>query len=121
MDARANERHMIHIEELNGTFSLNAGNTQFQHMQVNDVSQTGAGLLLSQPLAVGTPIALTLSTDDWEISVKGDIVWCRRQSFPVDSSNMQTSYRLGIVFSNIGDLANKQFFHASKSTLNALH
>ncbi|VAW85335.1 hypothetical protein MNBD_GAMMA16-332 [hydrothermal vent metagenome] len=121
MDARENERHMIQIEELDGIFSLDAGNTQFKYMRVNDVSQTGAGLLLSQPLAVGTPIALTLSTGDWEISVKGDIVWCQRQSVPVDPSEIKASYRLGVVFSNIGDPANKQFFHASKSTLNTLH
>jgi len=119
MDARENERHMTHTDELDGTFSLDAGNTQFQHMRVNDVSQTGAGLLLSQPL-VGTPIALTLSTNDWKISVKGGIVWCQRQSLSVGSPNIKGSYRLGIVFS-IGDPENKQLFLASKSTLNTLH
>jgi len=121
MDARQDDRHMIHIEELDGTFSLDAGNKQFQYMRVNDVSSSGVGLLLSQPLAVGTPVELTLSTGDWEVSVKGDIVWCRRQSLPVGSSEIKANYRLGIAFNNKNDPSNKRFFHASKSTLNSLH
>ncbi len=121
MDARENERHMVHTNEVDGTFSLDAGNTQFQYMRINDVSQTGAGLLLSQPLAVGTTIALTLSASDREVRVKGGIVWCQRQSLSDCSSSIKASYRLGIVFSNIGDPENKQFFHASQSTLNTSH
>ena len=121
MNARQQERCKIHLEELAGRFSLFAGDTQFDFMRVNDVSPGGAGLLVSQPLAIGTKIRLTFSAGDWHVSVDGDIVWCRRQSLPLGRSELQDNFRLGVQFHNQDANNNLMFFNASKSILKKFH
>lgn len=121
MNARKHERHRIHIEELAGSFSLYAGDTQFQYMRMNDVSTAGAGLLLSQPLAVGTPVRLTFSAGDWAVSVDGSIIWCKRQTLPLGTSQLQENFRLGIQFLGENNDRNIMFFQASKSSLKKFH
>ena len=121
MDARKTERYMIHIEEIAGNFSLHAGDTQFQYMRINDVSTNGAGLLLSKPLSIGTNVRITFSAGDWAVSVDGDIMWCRRQSLPVGTSQLQENFRLGVRFSPQNIDRNLIFFHATRSTLKTLH
>lgn len=121
MNARQHERHKIHLEELAGSFSLYAGDAQFDFMRVNDVSPAGAGLLASQPLAIGTKVRLTFSAGDWHVSVDGDIVWCRRQNLTLGRSESQGNFRLGVHFHAQDPQNNLMFFNASKSTLKKFH
>jgi hypothetical protein len=121
MNARHQERHKIHLEELAGSFSLFAGDTQFDYMRVNDISPSGAGLLVSQSLPVGAPVRLTFTAGDWAVAVEGTVVWCRRQMLPLGSSLLQESFRLGVRFQNDGSQRNLMFFHASRSSLKPFH
>lgn len=121
MDARRYERHRILLEELAGSFSLFAGDTQFQYMRVNDVSPSGAGLLVSQPLPLGTSVKLTFTAGEWAVTVEGNVVWCRRQALPLGTSQLQESFRVGMQFSGENGERNMMFFQASKSTLKSLH
>ncbi len=121
MDARSQERHMIRLDEVNGTFSLNAGEKQFQPTLVNDVSAAGVGLMLSQPLAVGTPVKLTFSAGDWAVSVHGNVIWCRRQTLPVGRPKPKEDFRLGIQLQHDNYERNLTFFHAFRTTLKTFH
>src|SRR5688572_14765635 len=50
--------------------------------RVLDLSLAGAGLLLAEPVEVGTPVALELAAPTlWDpLSIRGAVVWCQRQS-----------------------------------------
>ncbi len=121
MDSRKTERYRIHLEEIAGSFCLHAGDKQFQYMRINDVSTSGAGVMLSQPLAIGTPVRLTFAADDWAVTVDGSIVWCRRQALPVGTSELQENFRVGVQFLAENIDRNLIFFHATRSTLKTFH
>lgn len=121
MDARRHERHRIHLEELAGSFSLFAGDTQFQYMRVNDVSPSGAGLMISQALPIGTPVRLTFTAGEWAVTVEGNVAWCRRQALPLGTSELRESFRVGLRFNGENGERNMMFFHASKSSLKSFH
>lgn len=121
MDSRQTERYMIHLEELAGCFSLHAGEKQFAQMRVHDVSTAGAGVSLTQPLAIGTVVKLTFTAGDWEVAVNGSVTWCRRQSLPIGSSPLNEHFRLGVEFEPRNLERNLIFFHATRSTLKPLH
>ncbi len=121
MDSREYERHTVHLEEIEGAFSLYAGEKQFNSMRINDVSVSGAGVLLSQPLAIGTTVRLTFSAGDWAVSVNGKIVWCRRYNLPTGQTKIDDNFRLGVQFANENIESNQIFFHASRTTLKAVH
>lgn len=121
MDARRHERHRIHLEELAGSFSLFAGDTQFQYMRVNDVSPAGAGLMISQALPIGTPVRLTFAAGEWAVTVDGSVAWCRRQALPLGNSELRESFRVGLRFNGENGERNMMFFHASKSSLKSFH
>lgn len=121
MDSRRTERYRIHLEEIAGSFSLYAGDKQFQYMRINDVSTSGAGVMLSQPLAIGTSVRLTFCADDWAVTVDGGVIWCRRQSLPVGTSELQENFRLGVQYHLENIDRNLIFFHATRSTIKTFH
>jgi hypothetical protein len=120
-EARYHPRYQIKIEEIAGSFNLNAGDIQVDYMRVNDVSAGGVGILSSQPLPIGMSVTMTFSAGDWAVSVEGNIAWCRRQSLPAGTAALPENYRLGVRFKPQNIDRNLIFYHASRSSVRPLH
>lgn len=119
-ESRETIRQNIHLEEVNGTFHLQAKNKSYDSTQVRDVSVSGVGIQLSEPLEVGTTVDMTFKAGDWKIAVEGRVVWCSvaaaRGGGP--SAKSTEAYRMGIKFNPRNANNNVIFFMASRSMVN---
>lgn len=118
-ETRETVRQDIHLEEVNGSFLMVAKDKQYTLALIRDVSVSGVGLQLDEPLEVGTNVDLTFSAGDWKISVEGRVVWCSiamaRGDRPAKSAE---AYRIGIKFNPRNANNNVIFFMASRSMVN---
>lgn len=76
---------------------------------VSDISASGAGLDTNKPLHPGTHVSLRFSSDNREIGIHGEVVWCAAN----DSSNGKSdhySFRTGISFNQSEPLHSQLFF-----------
>lgn len=118
-ESRETIRQNIHLEEVNGSFRLEAGNKSYDSTLIRDVSVSGVGIQLSEPLEVGTSVDMIFSAGDWKISVEGRVVWCS-VAIAQGAGGVRGSevYRVGIKFDPRNANNNVIFFMASRSMVN---
>lgn len=122
-NSRIVNRENIELEEIVGSFHLDAGDKHFEQTFVNDVSVSGAGIQLSSPLEVGSNIDLTFVAGDWNVSVEAQVVWCTmhedqaqaRAIADAEANAADSSYRVGVKFNPRNTNNNVIFFMASRS------
>lgn len=118
-ESRETIRQNIHLEEVNGTFRLQAKDKSYDTTLIRDVSVSGVGIQLFEPLEVGTTVDMTFSAGDWKITVEGRVVWC---SVAVARGELGArpaeAYRMGIKFNPHNANNNVIFFMASRSMVN---
>lgn len=114
-ESRESIRQNIQLEEVNGTFCLQAQDKSYDSTLVCDVSVSGVGLKLSEPLEVGTPVDIVFSAGDWKIAVEGRVIWC---NVGEQSAKSAGAYRMGIKFDPRNANNNVIFFMASRSMVN---
>jgi hypothetical protein len=118
-ESRETVRQTIKLEEINGAFRLDTKRKQFDTANVCDVSVSGAGVQLNEPIEVGTTVDLTFAAGDWKISVEGRVVWCTMGSVKTNGTARPTeTYRMGIKFNPRNANNNVIFFMASRSMVN---
>lgn len=118
-ESRETVRQAIHLEEVNGAFRLDTKRKHFDGMIVCDVSVSGAGVQLDEPLEVGTTVDLTFAAGDWKISVEGRVVWCSVSTGRPDRDELASeAFRIGIKFNPRNTNNNVIFFMASRSMVN---
>ncbi len=118
-ESRETVRQSINLEEVNGSFRIQTKLKHYDAAVIRDVSVSGAGIELDDPLEVGANIDLTFSAGDWKISVEGRVVWCSMRTARSDSvSHSAESYRIGVKFNPRNANNNVIFFMASRSMVN---
>jgi hypothetical protein len=118
-ESRETIRQNIHLEEVNGTFRLQAKDKSYDSTQIRDVSVSGVGIQLSEPLEVGASVDMTFSAGDWKIAVEGRVVWCSVAVAKGEQGARATeAYRMGIKFNPRNANNNVIFFMASRSMVN---
>lgn len=118
-ESRETIRQDIHLEEVSGSFHLEAKDKRFTPAYIRDVSVSGVGVQLDEPLEVGTNVDLTFSAGDWKISVEGRVVWCSIALTRSDrSAKSAEAYRIGVKFNPRNANNNVIFFMASRSMVN---
>lgn len=118
-NTRKHKREQIYVEEIDGQFQVESGREQLPAAEVLNVSVSGAGLILDRPLAVDTPVKLTFTVADWNISVDGVVVW--NKSDWIGENEDMLYYRTGVRFQNHNLRNNVLFFQASQSVTNLVH
>lgn len=118
-ESRETIRQNIHLEEVNGSFRLQAQNKSYDFTLIRDVSVSGVGIQLPEPLEVGATVDMIFSAGDWKIAVEGRVVWC---SVATGKDELGTgsveAYRMGIKFNPRNANNNVIFFMASRSMVN---
>jgi len=118
-ESRETIRQDIHLEEVNGTFRLQADDKSYDFTVIRDVSVTGVGIQLDEPLEVGTTVEMIFSAGDWKIAVEGRVVWCSVAVTRGELGSRPTeAYRMGIKFNPHNANNNVIFFMASRSMVN---
>lgn len=118
-ESRETVRQNIHLEEVNGAFQLEAKDKRYTNALIRDVSVSGVGVQLNEPLEVGTSVDLTFTAGDWKISVEGRVVWCSIALARGErSAKSVEAYRMGIKFNPRNANNNVIFFMASRSMVN---
>jgi hypothetical protein len=117
-ESRETVRQNIQLEEVNGSFRLSSRNKNYDPAVVRDVSVSGAGIQLPEPLEVGATVDLTFAAGDWRISVEGRVVWCSIANVKRGDAGMVEAYRMGIKFNPRNANNNVIFFMASRSMVN---
>ena len=111
-ESRASIREKIYLEEIIGSFHVEAGGKHYDTTYVNDVSVSGAGIQLESPLEVGSNVDLTFAAGNWNISVGGKVIWCNKNDNELKAGD---SYRIGVKFNSRNINNNVIFFMASRS------
>ncbi len=118
-ESRETIRQNIHLEEVNGTFRLQAKDKTYDSTLIRDVSVSGVGIQLTEPLEVGTTVEMVFSAGDWKIAVEGRVVWCSVAVARSDVGARPTeAYSMGIKFDPRNTNNNVIFFMASRSLVN---
>ena len=118
-ESRETIRQNIQLEEVNGSFHIEAQDKRYDPAMIHDVSVSGVGVQLEEPLEVGTHVDLIFAAGDWKISVEGRVIWCsiaKKLDLPVVKA--AEAYRLGIKFNPRNVNNNVIFFMASRSMVN---
>ena len=118
-ESRETIRQNIHLEEVNGSFRLEAKNKSYDSTLIRDVSVSGVGIQLSEPLEVGISVDMIFSAGDWKIAVEGRVVWCSVAVAKGEAGGRAPeAYRVGIKFDPRNANNNVIFFMASRSMVN---
>lgn len=118
-ESRETIRQNIHLEEVNGSFRLEAKDKSYDSTLIRDVSVSGVGIQLSEPLEVGTNVDMIFSAGDWKIAVEGRVVWCSVAAARGElGTRPAEAYRMGIKFDPRNANNNVIFFMASRSMVN---
>ena len=112
MDAREYERKTIALHNKGGVFLFKAENKQFHLKKVENVSISGTGLRLPNPIAMNTDVTLTYTEQDWHITITGKIAWSEDLSKNGYIAPGQPRYQVGIEFNSDNLEDNKLFFLA---------
>jgi hypothetical protein len=118
-DTRKNRREQIYLEEIDGRFMIESNIGIFPAAEVLNVSISGAGLMLDRPLEINTPVKLTFSVADWNITVDGTVVW-NKSDWTGENKDL-LNYKTGVRFKNHNLRNNVLFFQASQSVMNLVH
>lgn len=118
-ESRETVRQSINLEEVNGSFRVETKYKAYEAAVICDVSVSGAGIELAEPLDVGMTVDLTFSAGDWKISVEGRVIWCSMRSSRNDGlTHSPETYRMGVKFNPRNSNNNVIFFMASRSMVN---
>ena len=63
-ERREHEREAVSAGGDDARFSLKAGSRDYAFTHVHDVSISGAGVVLPEPIDIGTPVTLTFDSDE---------------------------------------------------------
>lgn len=77
-DQRRNTRSGLTIGDHQNHFFLRCGEQVHEIEYVRDVSISGVGLELQQPLPAGNQVALKYESDDFQLTINGTVKWCDR-------------------------------------------
>lgn len=98
-ESREHERKALLELEGDSSFFIESDDALYPFNRINNVSVSGAGIVLPAPLPPATPVVLGLNQDDWRIRVQGTVVWC--DSLPGEvADNDDGRYRLGVRFNH---------------------
>lgn len=98
-ESREHERKTLLELEGNSSFFIESDEALYPFNKVNNVSVSGAGIVLPLPLPPATPVVLGLDQDDWQIRVQGTVVWCESLIDEYEDST-DSQYRLGVRFNH---------------------
>lgn len=119
-ESRETIRQNIRLDEVNGSFSLQVKDKSYDPAMIRDVSVSGAGIQLVEPLEVGTSVDMIFSAGDWKIAVEGRVVWCAVAVARDELGAKRTeAYRMGIKFNPRNANNNVIFFMASRSVVHS--
>ena len=118
-ESRETIRQNIHLEEVNGSFRLQAQDKSYDFTLIRDVSVSGVGIQLPEPLEVGATVDMIFSAGGWTIAVEGRVIWCSVAVVKDDPGvSPAEAYRMGIKFNPRNANNNVIFFMASRSMVN---
>lgn len=102
-DQRKHERKNVRSDEITGSFFIELQDESIAFSRVNDVSISGTGLVLERALEPGREIRLKFTSGDWQITIKGEVVWCD------EIAEEPGAFRMGIEFDQ-KDMENNSLF-----------
>ena len=109
-DQRQSTRHGIQIGGREHQFTMSVAQQTFPITAIRDVSVSGAGLEMDQPLKQGTAVVLHYTEGDFQLDIDGTIMWCTNTS-------AQGRFALGIEFNRSNGSNNSFFFLAMRKFL----
>ncbi|MBI5450657.1 MAG: PilZ domain-containing protein [Gammaproteobacteria bacterium] len=109
-DQRQSARHGVQIDGREHLFTMSAGQQDFPITAIRDVSVSGAGLEMDQPLKQGTAVVLHYTEGDFKLDIDGTVMWCT-------STAARSKFALGIEFSRSNGSSNSFFFLAMRKFL----
>ena len=102
-DQRKHERKNVRSDEITGSFFIEVDDDCIAFSRVNDVSISGTGLILERPIETGRQITLKFISGDWQIAIKGEVIWCD------EIAEEPGAHRMGIEFDG-ADMENNSLF-----------
>ncbi len=103
-ESREHERKALLPLEEGPSFFIESHALFYPFHKVDNVSVSGAGIVLNAPVAPATSVTLGFDQDERQIRVQGTVVWCEdiNGEAPSETSG---PYRLGVRF-NQRDMKN---------------
>jgi len=107
-EMRQEARAQVDIEGHNNKFFIEIAGQTVPIANIRDVSVSGVGLQLDQIIAQGETIQLGYNSDDLDLKVNGNVIWCDAQQKPVS---------VGVEFTQETPQENMLFFLAMRKYL----
>ena len=101
-ERRGHDRESLVRADFSGAFSIEINGQPHVFTQVNDVSISGMGIILSQSVPAGTPIVLKFVSEEFDLAINARAAW--------STPDEQGGYRVGVQFSTEDLDANVMFF-----------
>lgn len=101
-ERRGHNRESLDVDGISAHFSIEVEGQSIDFNQVNDVSISGMGLILSQSFSIDTPVALKFVSDEFDLRVAARVAWCEPDG--------ENEFRVGVQFSADDLDANVMFF-----------
>lgn len=100
-ESREHERKALLELDEDHAFFIESDEAFYPFRKVDNVSVSGAGIVLNAPLPPATPVTLGFDQDDWQIRVQGTVVWCESlDGEPQSPEGANGDYRLGVRFNH---------------------
>ncbi len=77
-EKRKKKRHVVQPGTIPGMFLIKTGSETRSFTQVRDVSVSGVGISLDQPIDSGSEITLSYREEDVDVTVTGKVAWCSK-------------------------------------------
>jgi hypothetical protein len=107
-EKRQETRASVNLDGQNNHFFVEFAGQTFPIANIRDVSVSGVGLQLDQMIAQGETIELAYTSDDLDLKVKGNVIWCDGHDRPVS---------VGVEFCHDTPQDNMLFFMAMRKFL----
>jgi len=107
-EKRQEPRANVTLEGQNNQFFVEFSGETFPIANIRDVSVSGVGLQLDHIIAQGESIELGYNSDDLNLKVKGNVIWCDAHEQPVS---------VGVEFTQETPQENMLFFMAMRKYL----
>lgn len=109
-EKRSSSRSGITLQNHHNLFFLEQDNERHAITHIRDVSLSGVGINMNQPINANESVALTYDSDDFTLTINGVAAWCN----PRDGGD---GYSLGIRFNAADPNDNSLFFLAIRKYL----
>lgn len=103
IEKRQHERKPLRMGRCEGTFTMEVQSAFHEITQVQDISISGMGVILSVYVDPGRPVKIFYAEDDHVVSLTGTVTWCSTHS---PNSSL---FRVGIFFDDLYRDANCSF------------